>query len=85
LAARNLVRLGGFLMAVALNASLVKQPAKGTIVPQAMKAFWFGMRGGFKMDAALPEAQALKHQRTVPWDANFIGELKRGLLACRVL
>ncbi|KAF7342262.1 POT family-domain-containing protein [Mycena venus] len=62
----------------------VKPPAKGTILPQAMKAFWFGVRGGFKMDAALPAAQATKHQRTVAWDNTFIHELKRGLLACRV-
>ncbi|KAF8202074.1 peptide transporter PTR2-A [Mycena galopus ATCC 62051] len=66
------------------RAQFVKPPAKGTILPQAMKAFWFGVRGGFKMDAALPANQASKHQRTVPWDETFIRELKRGLLACRV-
>ncbi|KAJ7216307.1 MFS peptide transporter [Mycena pura] len=62
----------------------IKSPAQGTILPQALKAFWLGIRGGFKMDAALPAAQASKHQRTVGWDATFIHELKRGLLACRV-
>ncbi|KAJ7747785.1 di/tri peptide transporter 2 [Mycena metata] len=62
----------------------VKPPAKGTILPQAMKALWLGARGGFKMDAALPEIQMRKHQRTVRWDDTFIHELKRGLLACRV-
>ncbi|KAJ7482017.1 peptide transporter PTR2-A [Mycena latifolia] len=62
----------------------VKPPAKGTILPQAMRAFWLGIRGGFKMDAALPAVQASKHQRTVRWDETFIHELKRGLLACRV-
>ncbi|KAJ7120242.1 putative MFS peptide transporter [Mycena epipterygia] len=62
----------------------IKPPAKGTILPQAMKAFWLGIRGGFKMDAALPAAQVSKHQHTVRWDATFIHELKRGLLACRV-
>jgi POT family proton-dependent oligopeptide transporter len=67
------------------TSTLVKPPANGKILPLAMKAFWFGVRGGFKMDAALPETQAIKHQRTVPWDSTFIHELKRGLLACRVL
>ncbi|KAJ7718371.1 putative MFS peptide transporter [Mycena maculata] len=62
----------------------VKPSAKGTIIPQALKAFWLGVRGGFKMDAAMPAAQALKHQRTVQWDDTFVNELKRGLLACRV-
>ncbi|KAJ7026811.1 oligopeptide transporter [Mycena alexandri] len=62
----------------------VKPPAKGTILPQAMKALWLGLQGGFKMDAALPEVQNRKHQRTVRWDDTFIHELKRGLLACRV-
>ncbi|KAJ7718368.1 putative MFS peptide transporter [Mycena maculata] len=62
----------------------VKPPAKGTIIPQALKALWLGVRGGFKMDAAMPADQALKHQRTVQWDDTFVNELKRGLLACRV-
>ncbi|KAJ7118013.1 putative MFS peptide transporter [Mycena crocata] len=66
------------------RSKFVKPPAKGTILPQAMRAFWFGARGGFKMDAALPETQRLNHRRTVKWDAKFIVELKRGLLACRV-
>ncbi|KAJ6597790.1 POT family-domain-containing protein [Mycena vulgaris] len=61
-----------------------KPPAKGTILPQAMKAFWLGVRGGFNMDAALPAAQASKYHRAVRWDETFIHELKRGLLACRV-
>ncbi|KAJ7165415.1 putative POT peptide transporter [Mycena filopes] len=62
----------------------VKTPAQGTILPKAMKALWLGARGGFKMETALPEVQARKHGRTVPWDDTFIQELKRGLLACRV-
>ncbi|KAJ6562297.1 putative MFS peptide transporter [Mycena capillaripes] len=62
----------------------VKPPAKRMVLPQAMRALWFGARGGFNMDAALPAAQVSKHQRTVPWDDNFIHELNRGLLACRV-
>ncbi|KAJ7468253.1 putative MFS peptide transporter [Mycena galericulata] len=66
------------------RSKFVKLPAKGTILPQALKAFWLGIRGGFKMDAALPAAHTLKQQRTVPWDDTFIEELKRGLLACRV-
>ncbi|KAK6996799.1 POT family-domain-containing protein [Favolaschia claudopus] len=73
-----------FALLVLGNRKFVKPPAKGTILPQAMKAFWFGARGGFKMDAAMPAAQLSKHQRVVPWENTFIHELKRGLLACRV-
>ncbi|KAF7335165.1 POT family-domain-containing protein [Mycena sanguinolenta] len=62
------------------RAQFVERPAKGTILPQAMRALWCGVRGGFKMDAALPAS----HQGTVPWDDTFVHELKRGLLACRV-
>ncbi|KAJ7234447.1 POT family-domain-containing protein [Mycena rebaudengoi] len=66
------------------RSTFVKPPAKGTILPKAMRAFWLGARGGFKMDAARPAVQAEKYQRTVQWDDIFIEELKRGLLACRV-
>ncbi|KAJ6617114.1 POT family-domain-containing protein [Mycena sp. CBHHK59/15] len=62
----------------------IKPPAQGTILPEAVKALWLGLRGGFKMDAALPAIQAQKHHRMVRWDDKFIQELKRGLLACRV-
>ncbi|KAJ7616086.1 di/tri peptide transporter 2 [Roridomyces roridus] len=55
------------------RSQLVKPAGQGTILPQAFKALWLAVRGGFKMDAALPES-----------DASFISELKRGLLACRV-
>ncbi|KAJ7481993.1 putative MFS peptide transporter [Mycena latifolia] len=66
------------------SSKFVKEPPQGTILPQAMRAFWLGIRGGFKMDAASPAVQATKHQRIVEWDETFIDDLKRGLLACRV-
>ncbi|KAJ6449747.1 MFS peptide transporter [Mycena sanguinolenta] len=62
------------------RAHFVKRPAQGTILPQAMRALWCGVRGGFRMDAALPASR----QGIVPWDDTFVDELKRGLLACRV-
>ncbi|KAE8420930.1 POT family-domain-containing protein [Aspergillus pseudocaelatus] len=43
-----------------------------------------GVSGGFRMDAAKPEAQ-FAHGRVVPWTDSFIEDIKRSLLTCRVL
>jgi proton-dependent oligopeptide transporter, POT family len=51
----------------------------------AFRAFWNAMRGGFTMDAARPEFQLREHGQTVPWEDNFVEELKSCLLVCRTL
>ncbi|KAJ7604810.1 putative MFS peptide transporter [Mycena polygramma] len=83
-----LIPFSSILVALAVlifgHSKFVKQHTTGTILPQAIEALWLGVRGGFNMDAALPDTQKSKHRRTVRWDDNFIQELKRGLLACRV-
>lgn len=53
-------------------------------MPQVVTALRYGIAGGFKMDAAHPDAQ-LEHGRKVPWEPSFIDEIKRSLLTCRVL
>lgn len=62
----------------------VDRPPEGSILPSAFRAFLYATRERFNMDAAQPEHQRRKHGRVVNWDAEFINELKQGLMACRV-
>jgi POT family proton-dependent oligopeptide transporter len=39
----------------------------------------------FRLDAAKPTYQLENFGKTVPWDETFIAEMKRGLIACRVM
>jgi proton-dependent oligopeptide transporter, POT family len=51
----------------------------------AAKTLLYAPKHGFKLDAAKPVFQAVKYGISVPWDYHFVAEMKRGLLACRVL
>lgn len=42
-------------------------------------------RSGFRLSAAEPEFQATHHSRIVPWTGAFVGEIRRGLKACRII
>ena len=53
--------------------SYVIRPPKGSVLLDAGKALGIAARNGFKMDAAIPQ-----------FGEQFIGELKRALIACRV-
>jgi POT family proton-dependent oligopeptide transporter len=39
----------------------------------------------FRLSTAEPEEQASYHNKVVPWTSSFVGEIRRGLQACRVL
>ncbi|KAJ5304331.1 cytochrome P450 monooxygenase [Penicillium atrosanguineum] len=55
------------------------------IMPQVCTALRLGIAGGFKMDAAKPDAQLQQHSRQVPWTDSFIEDIKLSLLTSRVL
>ena len=59
----------------------------GAVLVKAAEALWLAAKGGFRLNAAKPEAQAQspKHHRKVSWDDRFIEELKLALFACRIL
>ncbi|KAJ5941828.1 Proton-dependent oligopeptide transporter family [Penicillium verrucosum] len=63
----------------------VRHSPTSNIMPQICAALRYGITGGFKMDAAKPDAQLYQHGRQVPWADSFIEEIKRSLLTCRVL
>ncbi|OTA98393.1 hypothetical protein M426DRAFT_326018 [Hypoxylon sp. CI-4A] len=67
------------------NKKLVKPLPQGNILPQAGRVVLIACRSGFKLSAADPDYQKVHHDRTVPWTASFVGEISRGLRACRVI
>ncbi|KAI0015921.1 POT family-domain-containing protein [Xylariomycetidae sp. FL0641] len=64
--------------------SFVRTSPTRNIMPEVLGVLWCGISGGFKMDAAKPDAQ-LARGRRVTWDSSFVDDIKRSLLTCRVL
>lgn len=63
---------------------LVHPPVQGSKLPRAARCLWYAARGGFKLNAALPQYQLEKHGRVVPWDEEFIAELRNALSAFKI-
>ncbi|KAL4981868.1 hypothetical protein BDW68DRAFT_183093 [Aspergillus falconensis] len=73
------------VIVVQLTRSKFVHPAtRGSVLPRAARCLWYAARGGFSLDAARPEYQVEKHQRTVPWDKEFISELRDALSAFKI-
>ncbi|KAJ8125713.1 hypothetical protein O1611_g7927 [Lasiodiplodia mahajangana] len=73
-----------FVLVLGRNKYLTHRP-QGSIVARAAHALWTGLRNGRNMDKAKPSYQLQHHGRTdLPWDDQFIDELKVALTACRV-
>ncbi|PSN66240.1 MFS general substrate transporter [Corynespora cassiicola Philippines] len=64
---------------------LVKIEPEGNVLPQATMALTYAARSGFKLEHAKRSYQATYFGRTVSWSDNFIEEIKKGLVACRVI
>lgn len=60
--------------------SYVVRPPKGSVLVEAGKALWIGIKNKGNLDAAKPSVSGLN----VPWNDVFVDELRRGLVACRV-
>ncbi|KAH9906637.1 POT family-domain-containing protein [Xylariomycetidae sp. FL2044] len=63
----------------------VRTSPTSNVMPDVMSALRCGIAGGFRMDAAKPEAQLRNHSRQVSWSDSFVEDIKRSLLTCRVL
>lgn len=65
----------------------VTRPPEGSIVPRAAHALWLGFKGNRNMDHAKPSfrIQQTEKSKAVPWNDQFVDELKVALTACRVL
>jgi POT family proton-dependent oligopeptide transporter len=64
--------------------SIVHPVPQGSVLPRAARCLWYAARDGFSLDAARPEYQLEKHQRVVPWDKEFISELREALSAFKI-
>ncbi|KAI1074409.1 POT family-domain-containing protein [Whalleya microplaca] len=62
----------------------VRASPTSNIMPEVINALYYGITGGFRMDAAKPNAQ-LQHGRQVSWTDSFVEDIKRSLLTCRIL
>lgn len=59
-------------------------PGKNCL-PKAVRVLNLAARNGFNLDRAKQGYQQQSQGVDVPWDDNFVDELKKGLLACRVM
>lgn len=73
-----------FFTVVAGRKLYVRRPPTGSILPRAFKAMAIGSKNKFNMDAAKPSWQAEHGGREVDWTDQFVDELKRALVACKV-
>ncbi|KAK6215462.1 hypothetical protein QIS74_08481 [Colletotrichum tabaci] len=64
---------------------LVLAPTQSSALPDARRALWLAVRGGFSLDKARPAHQQLQHSRKVPWTDDFVDELQTAMVACRMI
>ncbi|KAI4247378.1 MAG: hypothetical protein L6R42_009636, partial [Xanthoria sp. 1 TBL-2021] len=64
---------------------IVKVEPQGNNLPMAIKVGLCATRSGWKLDHSKQSYQTVHHGATVPWSDKFVDELKRGLMACRVI
>jgi hypothetical protein len=51
----------------------------------AVKTIFCAAKSGFKLENAKASHQDSQYGRSVPWSDSFVEEIKRGLMACRVM
>ncbi|KAE9973412.1 hypothetical protein EG327_009099 [Venturia inaequalis] len=74
------------IVLVLFSNKLVKiSPTRQNNLLMATKAIICAAKNGFKLDNAKAAYQTSQKQKTVPWSDSFIEEMKRGLMACRVM
>lgn len=50
---------------------------------QLFSALGCAIKGGFKLDAAEPAYQLEHHGRSVPWDEQFVDDMRQAFQACK--
>ena len=75
----------GFGIIIAGRKTYVTRPPTGSVIPHAFKAMFIGARNKFNMDTAKPSYTSQHGGRyQTPWSDQFVEELKRALIACRI-
>ena len=78
------VFLVGFATLVAGKKRYILKPPKGSVLPHAARICWIGLKKR-DLNAAKPENLKRSMDRDlVPWDAEFVEEVKSALVACKV-
>ncbi|GKZ27569.1 hypothetical protein AbraIFM66951_005444 [Aspergillus brasiliensis] len=62
----------------------VHPPTQGSVLPKAFRCLWYACHDGFNLNACLPGTQLARHSRIVPWDEDFVSELRSGLSAFKI-
>jgi POT family proton-dependent oligopeptide transporter len=77
--------LAGFATLILGKKDYVLRPPKGSVIPQALRVCWIGLKSG-DLDAAKPEYLPISPgvHRSIPWDGLFVEEVRRALVACKV-
>ncbi|KAK4124396.1 oligopeptide transporter [Parathielavia appendiculata] len=70
---------------VMMKSKFVRIVPQQNNLPRTLSVLTIAARNGFRLDHAKPSYQLTTHNRPVPWDDTFVDELKRGLIACRVI
>ncbi|KAJ5894043.1 hypothetical protein N7495_005734 [Penicillium taxi] len=76
-----------FLCAITVQmvkTKFVQSPVQGSRLPHAAFCLWCAAQGGFKLDAALPQNQLEVYHRVVPWNDDFVDELRDALSAFKI-
>lgn len=75
----------GFTAIVVGKKFYVQRPPRGSVIFHAFRAMWIGLTHKFNMDAAKPSYRdEFGGSYATPWDDQFILEIKRALVACKV-
>ncbi|KAK3997948.1 putative peptide transporter [Cladorrhinum sp. PSN332] len=64
---------------------LVKVTPQGNVLPKAVRTLMCAAKSGFKLDHAKQSYQRTHYNREVTWSDTFVEEMKKGLVACRVI
>lgn len=74
----------GFITLIFGKKKYVVRPPKGSVIPNAFRIMWIGIRSG-NLDNAKPQHAEETTGRRIsrPWDSVFVEEVRRALVACK--
>lgn len=75
--------LVGFVTFISGRKRYVIRPPTGSVIPNAFRVCWIGLTNR-SLDAAKPEHLVRSNIKRVPWDSQFVEEVRRAITACKV-
>ncbi|KAM5430163.1 peptide transporter ptr2 [Microsporum canis] len=76
--------LVGFTVLIVGRKLYVVRPPKGSIYPRALRVMYIGLKNRGNLEAAKSSYQRTHGGHIYPWDDQFVDEIKRALVACRL-